>query len=85
MLAVVPDRRGGVAYLQDSFDDGAQRIGYAPVRPDGGLGVPRPRARVTGSRVIRGSLAVCGGAITWTTRSGQRGAVSASERSGQGS
>jgi hypothetical protein len=81
VLAVVPDRRGGVAYLQDTFDDGAQRIGYAPVRPGGGLGVPRPRARVTGSRVVPGSLAVSGGAITWTTRSGQRGAVSANSKS----
>jgi hypothetical protein len=85
VLAVVPDRRGGVAYLQDTFDDGAQRVGYAPVRPDRGLGVPRSRARVTGSRVVPGSLAIADGTITWTTRSGQRGAVSADGRSGRGS
>jgi hypothetical protein len=77
VLAVVPDRRGGVAYLQDRFDDGAQRIGYAPPRPRGGLGVPRPRALVAGSRVVPGSLAVSAGTITWTTRSGDRGAVPA--------
>ena len=75
VLAVVPDRHGGVAYLQDRFDDGAQRIGYAPPRPGGGLGVPRPRALVTGSRVVPGSLAVSAGEITWTTRSGDRGAA----------
>ena len=80
VLAVVPDGRGGVAYLQDAFDDGAQRIGYAPPRPDGGLGVPRPRALVTGSRVVPGSLAVSAGAITWTTRSGDRGTVPAGAR-----
>ena len=77
VLAVVPDRRGGVAYLQDRFDDGAQRIGYAPARPDGGLGVPRPRTRVTGSRVVPGSLAISAGTLTWRTRRGGRGAVPA--------
>jgi hypothetical protein len=74
VLAVAADRRGGVAYLQARFDDGAQRIGYARRRPDGGLGVPRPRARVTGS-VIPGSLGVSGGTITWSIRNGERGAV----------
>ena len=77
VLAVVPDRHGGVAYLQDRFDDGAQRIGYARARLDGGLGVPRPRTRVTGSFVVPGSLAISAGTITWRTRSGARGAVPA--------
>ena len=85
VLAVVPDRDGGVAYLQDRFDDGAQRIGYAPARPDGGLGVPRLRVRITGSRVVPGSLGISAGTITWTTRAGERGSVPARERSGQGS
>ena len=85
VLAVVPDRDGGVAYLQDRFDDGAQRIGYAPARPDGGLGVPRPRVQITGSRVVPGSLGISAGTITWTTRTGERGEVPAREGSGQGS
>lgn len=76
VLAVVADARGGIAYLQDRFDDGAQRIGYARVRRDGQLGVPRPRALVHGSRVVRRSLAVSGATITWTTRSGATGAAS---------
>ena len=68
VLAVAADERGGIAYLQDQFDDGAQRIGYARVRPDGRLAVPRPRTRVEGARVVPGSLAVSDGLITWTTR-----------------
>ena len=84
VLAVVPDRRGGVAYLQDRFDDGAQRIGYTPARPDGGLGVPRPRVRITGSRVVPGSLGISAGTITWTTAAGERGSVPARASSGRG-
>jgi len=75
VLAVVADERGGLAYLQDQFDDGAQRIGFARARPDGRLAVPRPRARVAGARVVPGSLAVANGLITWRTRSGETGAV----------
>ena len=75
VLAVVPDARGGIAYLQDEFDDGAQRIGYARLFANGQLGVPRPRALVTASRVVPRSLAVSGTTITWTTRSGTIGAA----------
>jgi hypothetical protein len=75
VLAVAAGERGGIAYLQDSFDDGAQRIGYARLRPDGRLAVPRPRARVEGSRVIPSSLAVSHGRITWETRAGESGSV----------
>lgn len=75
VLAVAADGRGGIAYLQDTFDDGAQRIGYARLRPDGRLAVPRPRARVQGRSVLPHSLAVSGGLITWETRSGETGAV----------
>ena len=75
VLAVAADEHGGIAYLQDQFDDGAQRIGYARVRPDGRLAVPRPRTRVEDARVIPGSLAVSDGLITWTTRAGETGAV----------
>ncbi len=75
VLAVVPDARGGIAYLQERSDDGAERIGYARVLPDGVLGVPRPRALVRGDAVVPRSLAVCGAVITWRTRSGAAGAA----------
>ena len=75
VLAVAADEHGGIAYLQDQFDDGAQRIGYARVRPDGRLAVPRPRTRVEDARVVPGSLAVSDGLITWSTRAGETGAV----------
>ena len=75
VLAVVADERGGLAYLQDQFDDGAERIGYARLRPDGRLAVPRPRTRVEDDRVVPGSLSVSDGLITWDTRSGRPGAV----------
>ena len=75
VLEVAADERGGIAYLQDTFDDGAQRIGYARLRPDGRLAVPRPRTRIEGARVVPSSLAVSDGLITWTTRAGETGAV----------
>lgn len=75
VLAVVADARGGIAYLQERFDDGAQRVGYARVLPDGELGAPRARALVRGSAVVPRSLAVCGTVITWRTRSGAVGAA----------
>jgi hypothetical protein len=76
VLAVVPDARGGIAYLQEAFDDGAQRIGYARVFRNGQLGVPRPRALVADSPVVPRSLAVSGTTITWMTESGTAGSVS---------
>ena len=75
VLEVTADEHGGIAYLQDAFDDGAQRIGYARLRPDGRLSVPRPRARVVGARVVPSSLAVSHGRITWETRAGESGSV----------
>ena len=75
VLAVAADERGGIAYLQDTFDDGSQRIGYARLRPDGRLAVPRPRARAEARSVIPGSLAVSRGRITWETRAGESGSV----------
>jgi hypothetical protein len=73
VLAVVADARGGIAYLQERFDDGAQRIGYARRWRNGELGAPRPRALVEGSAVVPCSLAVSGATITWRTRSGTAG------------
>ena len=75
VLAVAADEHGGIAYLHDQFDDGAQRIGYAGVRPDGRLAGPPPRTPGEDARGNPRTHAGSDGLITWTTRAGETGAV----------
>lgn len=64
----------GAMALVVKADDDSEVIGFAPILPDR-LGSPQPLSTVASGDVIPRSLTLAGGAISWTTRSGNSGSV----------